>query len=79
MIYKQTGSLSNCIIGGKYTYRAHSFALFTKYSELIETGIFVLRKKQSQISFLHLYHHTMVILTATLGIHLEPGKYFAKL
>lgn len=32
-------------------------ALISKIVDLIETGIFVLRKKEKQISFLHLYHH----------------------
>lgn len=33
-----------------------------RMSEFFETVIFVLRKKQSQVSFLHVYHHVTVIL-----------------
>lgn len=38
------------------------FAL--KVSDLLDTVFFVLRKKNNQISFLHLYHHTMMALTS---------------
>lgn len=36
-----------------------------KYSELLDTVIFVLRKKQSQVTFLHVHHHCAVIVWAT--------------
>lgn len=41
----------------------HTYFLL-KVVDLMDTVFFVLRKKDKQISFLHLYHHTgMVILT----------------
>lgn len=41
----------------------HTYFLL-KVADLLDTVFFVLRKKQNQISFLHLYHHTgMVVLT----------------
>lgn len=41
----------------------HTYFLL-KVVDLLDTVFFVLRKKDKQISFLHLYHHTgMVILT----------------
>lgn len=79
MIIKQSGSLLNCIIGGEHTLKAHYFLLFSKYSEIIETFIFVLRKKQSQVSFLHVYHHVMTVLMPTMSIHLEPGANIIRL
>lgn len=42
-----------------------------KVIDLIETGIFVLRKKQNQISFLHLYHHV-----TTVWLSWIYAKYF---
>lgn len=35
-----------------------------KVFDLIETGVFVLRKKNRQVSFLHVYHHVSTILLA---------------
>lgn len=34
------------------------YYLISKYVELLDTVLFVLRKKQQQVSFLHVYHHT---------------------
>ena len=42
-----------------------------KNMELIETMFYILRKKPEQASFLHLYHHTFVIMFMWLGL-----KYF---
>lgn len=35
-----------------------------KLSDLLDTVFFVLRKKTNQVSFLHLYHHSMMALTS---------------
>lgn len=49
--------------------------------DLVETVFFVLRKKDSQVSFLHLYHHCVVIyygymsfIEAPGGLHLVAGS-----
>jgi elongation of very long chain fatty acids protein 7 len=43
-----------------------------KIVELLDTVFFVLRKKNSQVSFLHLYHHSLMPICAFIGV-----KYFA--
>lgn len=45
--------------------------LLLKVFDLIETMVFVLRKKDRQISFLHLYHHVSTIVVTVISL-----KYF---
>ncbi|CAL7946958.1 unnamed protein product [Xylocopa violacea] len=47
------------------------YILCLKIIDFIETGVFVLRKKQNQVSFLHLYHHVSTALFSWLC-----AKYF---
>ncbi|XP_028283651.1 elongation of very long chain fatty acids protein 1-like [Parambassis ranga] len=46
---------------------------FSKYIELLDTLFFVLRKKQSQITFLHVFHHSFMPWTWWWGITLTPA------
>ncbi|KPI98130.1 Elongation of very long chain fatty acids protein AAEL008004, partial [Papilio xuthus] len=48
---------------------------FAKIIELLDTVFFVLRKKNRQISFLHLYHHTMMPICAWIGVKFLPGGH----
>ncbi|KAL0132104.1 hypothetical protein PUN28_000105 [Cardiocondyla obscurior] len=43
-----------------------------KLLDYVETGIFVLRKKNNQVSALHLYHHVSTLLLTWLGV-----RYYA--
>lgn len=45
----------------------------TKIIELMDTVFFVLRKKSQQITFLHVFHHSIVPFFCWLGIKLAPG------
>lgn len=36
--------------------------LMSKILDLLDTVFFILRKKQNQVTFLHVYHHTLVII-----------------
>ncbi|KAG7208154.1 hypothetical protein KM043_009721 [Ampulex compressa] len=47
------------------------YVLIVKLIDFIETGVFVLRKKHNQITFLHLYHHVGIVLFTWL-----TGRYF---
>lgn len=51
---------------------AKSFYLI-KIVDLVETGVFVLRKKRNQLSYLHLYHHVSSVLVAYFCAKYAPG------
>uniref|UniRef100_A0A146M9A3 Elongation of very long chain fatty acids protein n=1 Tax=Lygus hesperus TaxID=30085 RepID=A0A146M9A3_LYGHE len=48
-----------------------------KISELLDTIFFVLRKKDNQITFLHLYHHTGMPMMAWATTKYYPGGHAA--
>lgn len=52
--------------------RAVYMYFICKLIELLDTVFFVLRKKNRQISFLHLYHHSMMPICGWIG-----AKFFA--
>ncbi|KAG7208150.1 hypothetical protein KM043_009717 [Ampulex compressa] len=45
------------------------YVLVVKLIDFIETGVFVLRKKDNQITFLHVYHHVSTVLIVWLGVN----------
>ncbi|KAF3699352.1 Elongation of very long chain fatty acids protein 1 [Channa argus] len=53
--------------------RASWLFYFSKFIELFDTLFFVLRKKQSQITFLHVFHHSFMPWTWWWGITLTPA------
>lgn len=46
-----------------------------KIVDLMDTVFFVLRKKQNQITFLHVYHHMSVVLLALLYVRFTFGEH----
>lgn len=46
-----------------------------KLLDLVDTIFFVLRKKQSQVTFLHLYHHVGILLGAWGAVKYIPGGH----
>ncbi|XP_070557481.1 very long chain fatty acid elongase 4-like [Ptychodera flava] len=46
---------------------------FSKLIEFMDTFIFILRKKNNQISFLHVYHHTTMPMLWWIGVKWVPG------
>ncbi|CAB3228031.1 unnamed protein product [Arctia plantaginis] len=51
------------------------FYYIAKFTELMDTIFFVLRKKYNQVSFLHVYHHTIMTFGCWLTIKYYPGGH----
>lgn len=49
------------------------WTMILKIIELSDTIIFVLRKKMNQITFLHVYHHAMVVCLSWIGCKYVAG------
>lgn len=49
------------------------FLFWLKLSELIETVIFVLRKKQNQVSKLHIFHHFSTVTLVYVLMHFNEN------
>ncbi|XP_076544514.1 very long chain fatty acid elongase 1-like [Osmia lignaria lignaria] len=47
-------------------------SILIKIVDLLETGVFVLRKKDRQVSTLHLYHHVSTVLICWIIIRYTP-------
>lgn len=50
------------------------FAYLLKLIELVETICFVLRKKDAQMSFLHVYHHVSTFIFTYFGVTLVGSE-----
>ncbi|XP_066253207.1 very long chain fatty acid elongase 7-like [Euwallacea similis] len=46
-----------------------------KLSDLLDTVFFVLRKKYNQVTFLHVYHHTLMPVCSYIGVTFLPGGH----
>ncbi|KAF7279823.1 very long chain fatty acid elongase 7-like [Rhynchophorus ferrugineus] len=46
-----------------------------KVIDLLDTVFFVLRKKYNQVTFLHIYHHTLMPFCAYIGVTFSPGGH----
>lgn len=53
---------------------AHWWYVFSKFIEFLDTFFIVARKKNNQISFLHVYHHASMLLLQWLLIKFTPGS-----
>ncbi|XP_071452347.1 very long chain fatty acid elongase AAEL008004 [Hetaerina americana] len=61
-------SFAQAISNGAWWY------FFSKVIELLDTVFFVLRKKQNQVTFLHVYHHTITALFSWGYLKFLPGE-----
>ena len=55
--------------------RAGFLFWFVKIVEFIDTFLFVLRKKEAHVSFLHVFHHFAVPLSLWFAIKIAPGGH----
>ncbi|KAK9522879.1 hypothetical protein VZT92_019318 [Zoarces viviparus] len=46
---------------------------FSKFIEMLDTIFFVVRKKNSQVTFLHVYHHSIMPFTWWFGVRFSAG------
>lgn len=51
------------------------FYFFSKVIDLLDTIFFVMRKKQNQITFLHVYHHSITALFSWGYLKFAPGEF----
>lgn len=52
----------------------HAFFLYwaLKNFELLDTAFMILRHRRRQLSFLHIYHHSSMVLLTDFGYHFSP-------
>lgn len=49
---------------------------FSKFTEFFDTLFFILRKKNSHVSTLHVIHHGCMPFSIWMGLKFAPGKIF---
>lgn len=47
--------------------------LISKFTDFFDTVFFILRKKTSQVTVLHVFHHFVVPLSIWVGLKFSPG------
>jgi hypothetical protein len=55
-------------------YSSYWWFIILRTSEFLETIVFVLRKKQNQVSFLHVYHHIAVVALLWMFLKHNGGR-----
>lgn len=68
----QPPNFSNTFNGRKEAIGTYYYYLL-KLLDLADTVFFVLRKKSSQVSFLHVYHHVAILIASYLIFSWTPG------
>lgn len=66
--------VSSCAVSSPTLVVINMLWILNKYCDLIETVIFVLRRKSGQVSFLHVYHHIMVVSCSYVTLCIQPGE-----
>ncbi|XP_058830534.1 elongation of very long chain fatty acids protein 4-like [Topomyia yanbarensis] len=60
--------------GYEEMYLSYAYLLL-KVLDLADTMFFILRKKQSHVSFLHVYHHAIMVAMTYAGVLFVPGGH----
>lgn len=68
--YTTYGGASGPQVAREVTYGYWCY--LSRWADLLDTVFFVLRKKDSHVTFLHLYHHTMVPVLGWLAMKMAP-------
>ncbi|XP_050310158.1 elongation of very long chain fatty acids protein 7-like [Anthonomus grandis grandis] len=55
--------------------RAVYYYYLIKLTDLLDTVFFVLRKKYNQVTFLHIYHHSLMPFCSYVGVTFVPGGH----
>lgn len=76
-IYCQPLDFTNSAIGIHSAVLSYAYLLL-KILDLFDTVFFVLRKRTRQISFLHVYHHVVILMGSWVAISWAPGKGIAR-
>ncbi|XP_038048772.1 elongation of very long chain fatty acids protein 4-like isoform X1 [Patiria miniata] len=63
---------SNSVLGMRMA-RVCWWYFFSKVIEVMDTIFFILRKKNNQLTFLHVYHHSSMMVNWYLGVKLIAG------
>jgi hypothetical protein len=51
------------------------YYFLSKVIDLFDTVFFVLKKKQTHVSFLHVYHHSGMVLLSWIGLKYVAGGH----
>lgn len=60
---------------GNYVAKLVYIYFLLKVADLLDTVFFVLRKKQNQVTFLHVYHHFGMVILTFFGVRFVPGGH----
>ncbi|XP_030755503.1 elongation of very long chain fatty acids protein 4-like isoform X1 [Sitophilus oryzae] len=63
---------TNSELAQLFIYCFHIYFI-NKVTDLLDTVFFVLRKKSNQISFLHLWHHCLMVIVTWMAVKYIPG------
>jgi len=60
---------------GMYEANTSYYYYLLKLTDLCDTIFFILRKKYKQASFLHVYHHMLMVVGCYFVTKIVPGQY----